>query len=94
MIEIPLHIFIFIYVIFLGIFGFFFVVNVLHMVGTGTFTRPVLLLTISLTAAALMIFEMTGEVLATVDLSQPLTFNLKNITSRAGQTGVTNEIPD
>jgi hypothetical protein len=37
---------------------------------------------------------MTGEVLATVDLSQPLTFNLKNITSRAGQTGVTNEIPD
>lgn len=75
MIEIPLQLFLFIYVVFLGIFAFFFIVNLLHLVGTGTFTRPVMLLTAVLIVATLFVFEITGELLSTVDLSQPLTID-------------------
>ncbi len=85
MIEIPLQIFLFVYVIYLGIFAFFFIVNLLHLIGTGTFTKPVMILTFALIAASLMIFEITGELLSTVDLSQPLAIDFSSLGSTLSQ---------
>lgn len=75
MIEIPLHIFLFIYIVFLGFYAFFFIVNLLHLIGTGTFTRPVMLLTAVLIVATLFVFEITWELVSAVDLNQPLTID-------------------
>lgn len=79
MIEIPLHLFLFIYIVFLGIFAFFFIVNLLHLIGTGTFTRPVMLLTAVLIVTTLFILEITWEILTTTNLSQPLTIDFSSI---------------
>lgn len=79
MIEISLHIFLFGYIFFLAIFAFFFIVNLLHLIGTGTFTRPSMFITGIMIAMSLIVFEITWELVSTVDLSQPLTFDLSQL---------------
>lgn len=85
MIEIPLHLFLFVYIIFLGFFAFFFIVNLLHLIGTGTFTRSVMLFTAILIVATLFVFEITWEIISTVDVNQPLTIDFTALGSSLTQ---------
>lgn len=73
MVNIPLYIFLFIYFFFLLTFVAFFLVNIGHLVRTGTFTLASFLVTFGFLAFTAIVSWFTWILLAGTDWQQPLT---------------------
>jgi hypothetical protein len=71
MINFPLYFLVIGYIVFLGVFAFFFITNLLHLIATGTFTPASMLVTAILIVATLGVLEVTWELTSSIDLRQP-----------------------
>lgn len=75
MISIPLYIFLIIYFVFLFVFTIFFLINLLHIVLTGTTTFAGFVVTLLVICLSLFVIFETWNILQNMDWSQPIIIN-------------------
>ena len=73
LITLPLYILFFLYLIFLAIFAGFSIVNIYHVVATGTFTLPSFLITFFISALTVVTLYFTWYLLQDINWQQPMT---------------------
>jgi hypothetical protein len=78
MISIPLGIFILIYFALLIIIGIFFLINLLHLVHTGTISFWSSLVTVATGAFIVLVVSMSWTYIQTLDWQQPITIGSNN----------------
>ena len=77
MLSLPLYVFLFVYFAYLVVFAIFFLINLLHITHTKTFTMSSFAMTIFILGSAVLILFATWCMTSGVDWQQPVTvFNL------------------
>jgi len=73
MLTVPLYIFLFIYLLFLCVFTILSLINLYHIVSTGTFTFVSFIMTFFTFVATVLTLYFTWHLLSGIDWQQPLT---------------------